>query len=93
MAQINETCYENMMAALYAFASKIYTKSSEMQTLAYECTNALGEDDSGAKEAYKKIALCQQKYAEAAQEAKNIAAALQEELDNQKKEKEIWTEE
>ena len=93
MARIDEKCYENMMTALYTFANVVYTKTSEMQTLAYTCTNVLGEEDSGTKEIYKKVSATQIKYAEAAKEARDIAAALQEELEDQKKEDQIWNSE
>ena len=93
MARISETCYENMMTALYTFANVVYSKATEMQTLAYMCADVLGEEDSGAKEIYKKVSDTRIKYAEAVKEAKDIAAALQEELENQKKEAQIWNSE
>ena len=46
MAQrVDEAKYEAMISALNTFASNVYTASSEMQSLASVCTQALGEED------------------------------------------------
>lgn len=92
MAQrVDEAKYEAMISALHAFASNVYTAASEMQSLASVCTQALGEEDKAVGEIYTKIKDCQLKYAEATNEAKSIAAAMQEELDEQKKEDQVWS--
>ena len=94
MAQrVDEAKYEAMIAALYKFASNVYTSASEMQTLAYGCAQILGDEDKAVAEIYKKIKECQLKYAEATNQAKDIAAAMQEELDEQRKENEVWNSE
>ena len=62
-----------------------------MQTLASVCTQALGEEDKAVPEIYAKIRDCQLKYAEATNQAKAIAAAMQEELDEQRKEDQVWS--
>lgn len=91
MAQrVSEEKYDAMISALYTFASNVYIAASELQTLASVCTQALGEGDKAVDEIYKKIKDCQLKYAEATTQAKSIAAAMQEELDEQRKEDEIW---
>ena len=87
---VNEAKYEAMISALNKFASTVYTKSSEMQSLATVCRSALGDTDEGSAEIYKKISECQVKYADAAKEARDIAAQMQEELDEQRKEREVW---
>ena len=91
MARIDEAKYEAMISALYRFASQVYVSASEMQTLASVCTQALGEEDKAAPEIYAKIRDCQLKYAEATNQAKAIAAAMQEELDEQRKEDQVWS--
>lgn len=94
MAQrVDEAKYEAMIAALYKFASSVYTSASEMQSLASVCAQALSEEDKAVGEIYKKIKECQLKYAEATEQAKSIAAAMQEELDEQRKENEVWNSE
>lgn len=94
MAQrVDEAKYEAMIAALYKFASNVYTSASEMQSLASVCAQALSEEDNAVGEIYKKIKECQLKYAESTEQAKSIAAAMQEELDEQRKEDEVWNSE
>ena len=90
MARVNEANYSAMISALYTFASNVYTASSEMQTLASACAQVLGEEDSGVKEIYAKVRACQLQYAEATAQAKKIAAAMQEELDEAKREEAAW---
>ncbi len=94
MAQrVDEAKYEAMIAALYKFASNVYNSSSEMQTLAMVCAQALGEEDKAVGEIYKRIKECQLKYADATDQAKSIASEMQAELDEQRKENEVWNSE
>lgn len=90
MARIDEAKYEAMISALYRFASEVYNTASEMQTHALVCTQALGEEDKAVPEIYKKIKECQLKYAEVTDQAKDIAEAMQAELDEQRKEDAVW---
>jgi len=90
MARVNEAKYSAMISALYTFSSNVYTASSEMQTLASACAQVLGEEDSGVQQIYSKIRGCQLQYAEACAQAKKIAAAMQEELDEAKREQAVW---
>lgn len=90
VARINEQSYEAMIAALYHFANTVYSAASEMQILASGCAQGLGEEDKAIPEIYKQIKECQLKYAEAVKKAKDIAAAMQEELDDQRKEDQVW---
>lgn len=91
MAQrVDEAKYEAMISALYTFASNVYTATSEMQSLASVCAQALNDEDKAVGEIYAKIRDCQLKYAEATTKARSIAAAMQEELDEQRKEDQIW---
>lgn len=92
MAQrVDEAKYEAMISALYTFASNVYTAASEMQSLASVCAQALSEEDKAVGEIYTKIKDCQLKYAEATNQAKAIAAAMQDELDEQRKEDQVWS--
>ena len=92
MAQrVDEAKYEAMISALDAFASNVYTAASEMQSLTSVCAQALSEEDKAVGEIYTKIKDCQLKYAEATNQAKSIAAAMQEELDEQRKEDQVWS--
>ena len=91
MAQrVDEQKYETMIAALQMFAGNVYTAASEMQTLAYTCVQAIGDEDKAVPEIYQKVKDAQLKYAEATNQAKSIASAMQEELDEIRKEKEVW---
>jgi DNA repair ATPase RecN len=92
MAQrVDEAKYEAMIAALQTFASNVSTAASEMQSLASVCVQALSEEDQAVGEIYNKIRDCQLKYAEATNQAKSIAAAMQEELAEMKAEEQIWS--
>ena len=89
--RVVESKYESMISALNKFATNVTTKSSDMQSLANICRNALGEGDEGAEQIHKKISECITKYAKAAAEAKSIAQKMQTELDNQRKERDVWS--
>ena len=91
MAQrIEEAKYEAMISALYAFANNVYSASTEMQSLTAVCSQALYEEDKAVPEIYAKIKGCQLKYAEACAQARAIAQAMREELEEQKKEDQVW---
>lgn len=92
MAQrVDEAKYESMITALGIFAQNVYNASTEMQALAGVCVQAIGEEDKAVAEIYKQVKECQEKYAEACAQAKDIATAMQEELDEQRKEDEVWS--
>lgn len=88
--RIDESKYEAMISALYQYATNVYTHASKMHTAAVIIKGALGEDDKGAQEAYRHVTQCQEKYADVTEMAKKIAKAMQEELDEQRKEDAIW---
>lgn len=88
--KINEPKYEAMISALSTFASSVYAASSELQSLASVCVQAIGDDDKAAPEIYKRIKDSQLKYADATDQAKDIAAKMQEELDDARKEDNVW---
>ena len=92
MAQkVDEAKYEAMISALYTFANNVSTASSEMQSIAAVCVQALSEEDEAVGEIYSRIQDCQQKYEIACTQAKSIAAAMQEELDAQREERQTWS--
>lgn len=84
--------YQNMIDALTTFATRTYTVSSEMQTSANVCRTALGDGDDAIQAIYKQIQDAQLKYAELAQTARNIANAMQRELDTAGQEQKVWSE-
>lgn len=88
--RIVESKYESMISALNNFATNIRTKAGEMQSLANICQSALGEGDEGAMQIHRKISECVSKYNDAAGEAISIAQKMQTELDNQRREREVW---
>jgi hypothetical protein len=88
--QVSEQCYEKMISELYSFANNVYNSASEMQTLASVCAQALNEEDPAVQQIYAKIKGCEEKYANATGLAKNIASAMQAELDYMRKEREGW---
>lgn len=90
--RVDEAKYEAMIEALHTFASNVYTAASSMQDLAYGCAQKLSEEDKAAVEIYKRIKACQLNYAKATEKAREIATAMREELDEQKKEDDLWNE-
>ena len=93
MAQrIDEAKYEAMISALYAFASNVYNAASEMQTLASVCVQAIGDEDKAVASIYAQIKESQLKYEEATSQARSIADKMQEELEEQRREDQIWSE-
>ena len=91
MAQrVNEQKYEAMIAALTQFASSVSEKASEMNNLGAMCKQALGDGDEGVEKAISELRSCQRKYLEASKQALEIAQAMQEELDAQRREREVW---
>lgn len=89
--KIIDANYEAMIAALYRFSSTVYVKSSEMQTHASVCTQALGEGDQAAAAIYTRIRDCHLKYAEATERAKTLAQLMQAELDRKWEEDKEWS--
>ena len=91
MAQrIDEAKYNEMINALNAFAANVFSASSDMQALATNCVQALGDGDKATGEIYAKVSACQKKYGDAATQARRIAVAMAEELAEQKKEEHVW---
>lgn len=91
MARINEQKYEEMISVLHTFATNVYNASSEMQSLATVCASALGDEDPAVAQITSQINDCQVKYADVCETARSIANEMQEELDEQRKENEMWS--
>ena len=51
----------------------------------------MSEEDKAVNEIYAKIKDCQLKYAAACAQAQKIAQTMQEELDEQRKEDQVWS--
>lgn len=82
--------YENMIGALSSCAQKIYDDATELLNQANICASALGDSDSAVPQILQKTTECQQKYAECAATAMNIARAMQEELEQISQEAQVW---
>lgn len=82
--------YENMIESLSNCAQKIKDDAEELLNQANICANALGDSDSAVPQILQKATECQQKYAECADTAINIAKAMQEELEQISKEAQVW---
>lgn len=82
--------YENMIEALSNCAKAIYDDAAELLNQANICAGALGDSDSAVPEILEKVTGCQQKYAECAAAAMDIANAMQEELEQMAEEKAVW---
>ena len=82
--------YENMIESLSNCAQKIYSDAEELLNQANVCASALGDSDSAVPQILQKTAECQQKYAECAATAMDIARAMQEELEQISQEAQVW---
>jgi hypothetical protein len=91
MANINESKYEEMISALHIFATNVDLASSEMQSLAVVSASFLGEEDPAVSGIASHINTCRIKYAEACETARKIAYEMQNELDEQRNENQVWS--
>lgn len=82
--------YENMIESLSNCARKIYDDAAELFSQANICASALGDSDSAVPQIIQKATECQQKYAECAATAMDIARAMQEELEQISQEAQVW---
>lgn len=79
--KMNPTNYNNMMEALRLFAAKTEETSSELATLCSSAAMEFGDEDLAAKAAAKSSFEISARYYELAGTARNIAAAMEEELE------------
>lgn len=90
MARVDEAKYEAMIEALNTFANQVSSAVAEMESIAATSVNAIGAEDAAVGPINEQIRKSREKYDLAVQEAGRIAAAMQEELDEQRKEREVW---
>lgn len=89
--RVNEAKYESMIAALQRFAANVSTLAEEMGACASTASSALSDEDEAVPEICRMIKSSELKYMKACKEALNIASAMQEELDEQRRERDVWT--
>lgn len=82
--------YENMIEALSGCARKIYDDAAELLNQANVCASALGDSDNAVPQILQRVTECQQKYAECAATAMDIAKAMQEEVEAMAREDDVW---
>lgn len=88
--RVSRVNYENMIEALSGCAQKIYADAAELLNQANICASALGDSDNAVPQILQRVTECQQKYAECAGVAMDIASAMQEELEEMAKEDQVW---
>ena len=90
--KIIEAKYEAMINALNQFAVKVGSLADEMDGKSVEAASVLSDEDVAAPQICRNIRESVKKYMYACKDAINIAKAMQEELDEARKEYEIWNE-
>lgn len=91
--RINEQNYESMISTLKQYASRIHSEVETMQGIGNACIQAIGDEDEAVGKIVSDLRSCERKYLEAAKQALSIANTMQEELDAQRREREIWNSE
>lgn len=89
--KIDRSQYHAMMSALNTFAVNVSEAADGLQSLASACTQAIGKEDKAVPEICKQIMESQRKYADAVAMAKSIISDMQEELDIDAEEDNVWT--
>ena len=89
--RISEPNYQAMMEALYNFAGRVSTLSSNMQTLALVAKSALEEEDNAVLDIYKSVSTCTTKYLNLVKEAQRLAGDIRNELEKAKRERDVWS--
>ena len=93
MAQkVDEARYEAMISALSSFASAVSSAVDEMDSIVNECVQNLSQEDEAVGQISSRIKGCEKKYLECCRQALTIAQDMQQELEAQQKEREIWSE-
>lgn len=90
MPRIDEKKYEDMIQELNSFHSTVINSSEEMLSTVETCAQGLGDDDPAATASLRDIKKSALHYKKAALKAKKIADAMTEELEEQRKEREVW---
>lgn len=89
--RIRESNYQAMLDALYNFAGRAASLSSNMQTLALVVSSALEDEDTAVPAIYKQVRDCSVKYSSLATQALHIASAISKELEMARKESAAWS--
>ena len=89
--RIRESNYQGMLEALYNFAGRVNTLSSNLQSLALVASSALEEEDTAVPAIYKQIRDCTLKYSNLTSQALAIATSINEELEMAKEENTVWS--
>lgn len=91
MPRIDEQKYSEMIEALNSFSSSVNQSSSEMQSLVQTCAQGLGDDDPAAQASLRNIQKSVLHYQKAALQAQKIAKDMSDELEEQRRENQVWS--
>lgn len=86
-----ESKYQAMLEALYNFAGRVGSLSSNMQTLALVASSALEDEDTAVPGIYKQIRDCTVRYSDLTDRALSIASSISKELEAAKQEHSVWS--
>ena len=87
---VNVQNYEDMIDALNTAANNIQNTSEDMASLVNTCVQALGDSDTGAEYLATQTGETIQGLYECVATARDIASAMQEELDAMREENNVW---
>lgn len=90
-SNINEAAYETMIGALNSFASKITELAGNLGAASDLCRSALSDDDAAIEPLCEKVKVSKGKYEACAATAKSIAGSMAEELEEARRERQVWS--
>ena len=90
--KVDEAKYGAMIDALKAFAAAVSSAVAEMDAIVCDCAQNLSQEDEATGEISMRIRVCEKAYLECCQQALTIAQDMQQELEAQQKERDIWSE-
>lgn len=88
--RIDEAKYAAMIDALQRFAANVSSLAEQMESEAATVNAALGDEDEAIGEINRQLRASELKYMHACKQALNIASSMQEELDEARKERQVW---
>ena len=88
--RINEEKYMHMIEELHTCATRIYSISSNLQSVASVASSALGEEDASIPGIYKGIRECTLKAANLVEMVRALAATMSREQEAAMIEKKLW---
>lgn len=89
--RVDEACYYNMIEELRGFVKDMHDNGTQMRDAIKSCTSILGDQDEGTNYILTSARDFLEKYLNIAINAKAIADAMESELEDQRKEREIWS--